>query len=529
MMKLKKLSPIFGLIAFGLMALPAFATSSAEQIVWQTAESMGGVEKIKSLSSLKLQGYGQYEYMWGGGAISPSVEAPKKWIAANDLNRLWDFEQDTFIQKERINMLFPFAAKFGHDFSPSIKVLDGHNIAYDKLPDGKTIQVGYMSQNPLFIDGVRVRKLWSLTNPASLIHALLNKKARITHVQENTKSYQLTVQVDSKIELQVAIDKKSMLPENVQWYAPQNNLGEVLLTTSFTGYMPFDGIQLPMGYNTKVDFRDVVYLKIYVDGYYVNKPIDKLTTPKAFQNNQKINHDVAPTIAAEKIAQGVWRLTGGTMVVEFSDHLVLFELYGSQAMGKAIIEKANQLVVNKKATKLIVSHHHFDHTDGFRAAVAANLEIYSHQENEGILREIAERTTPHFDDVLEGKADFHFVPINKPLVLEDQTQRLEIYPVISNNHMANAVFAYLPKEKIFFDADIGTAADEWQLWPDSYLDNVEHYGLTVEKILSVHEKTMQHEALLKFIQEGYQRSRQREEKHRAINDFLPGYPIFRTR
>lgn len=496
-------------------------------IVEESAKTLGGIDRIRTLHTLSLQGYAQYAYMWGGGNITASADAPQKWIAANDLQRNWDFDNDGFQLKERINMLFPFAAMFGHGFYPNNHVLD-KNIAYDKFPDGSTMRVGAFTENPLFIDGSRVRKLWSLTNPVSLLNAILNNRAKVDNLRKMNNLDIMDVTVDKDVSLVLAINHDSKIPEYVQWYAPQSNLGEVLFTTTFTGYMPFEGIQLPMGYNTKIDFRNIVYFKMYVDGYKIDKPVENLKAPaEVVQAKEPV--DMASPIDIETVDKGVWRLTGGTTVIEFDDHLTLFELYGSQAMGKAIIEKANTLVLNKKATELIVSHHHFDHTGGFRAGVAAGLTVYSSKANESILREIAERPTPHFKDVLEGNKHFKFIAVDKHLSLSDSKATVDIYPVISNNHMADAVFTYIPDKKILMDADIGTAASDWQLWPDSYLDNLDYYGIKVDKIVSVHEKTMTHNELLKFIEEGRQRALQRGTQYEKMNEYLPGYPIFQTR
>lgn len=57
--------------------------------------------------------------------------------------------------------------------------------------------------------------------------------------------------------------------------------------------------------------------------------------------------------------------------------------------------------------------------------------------------------------------------------------------------MADAVFSYIPDKKIFLDSDIATVAYDWQLWPNSYLDNLDHYGIAVEKVSTVHEMTLE--------------------------------------
>lgn len=506
-------------------------TENVMVFVETVAEKLGGAEKIKGLTSLRMSGYGQYAYMWGGGNISASPDAPQKYIAANELQRNWNFEEGTFQMKERRNMLFPFASEFGHSFFPNNQVLDGE-IAYDMLPDGTMKRVAEFSQDPLTADGRRSRRLWSLTNPVVVLHEILNRKLTIESVQDETDSVEIGLSATTGEKVVFSVDKCSYLPVNVKWNTAQTNLGEIVFTTTFTGYMPFGGVRLPMGYSTKIDFRDIVYFKVYVDGYKVNEEAESVKAPEQIVNAE-VPPEFLPPLAVERVDDGVWRIAGigGTTVIEFDDHLTLFELYWNQVQAKAIIDLANTLVPGKKVTEMIISHYHFDHTGGFRTAVAAGFRIYANRENEGILREMAERETPDFEDILTSEVNrqFEFVPGDEHLRLQDSKTVLDIYRVVSNNHMADAVFAYLPEKKIFMDSDIATAAYDWQLWPDSYLDNLERYGLEVEKVTTVHEKVMTHKEVLDYIEGGKQRVRERYLKYVGMNEYLPGFPIFRTR
>lgn len=263
-------------------------TENIMVFVETVAEKLGGAEKIKGMKSLRMSGYGQYAYMWGGGNISASPDAPQKYIAANELQRNWNFEEGTFQMKERRNMLFPFASEFGHSFFPNNQVLDGE-IAYDILPDGTMKRVAEFSQDPLTADGRRIRRLWSLTNPVVVLHEILNHKLTIESVQDETVSVEIGLSATTGEKVVFSVDKYSYLPVNVKWNTAQTNLGEIVFTTTFTGYMPFGGVRLPMGYSTKMDFRDTVYFKVYVDGYKVNEKAESVKAPE-----QIVNAEVPP-------------------------------------------------------------------------------------------------------------------------------------------------------------------------------------------------------------------------------------------
>src|SRR5215467_8312556 len=136
-------------------------------VIAQAAEALGGAARVRSVRNITLAGYGQYAYMFGGGRISGSPDAPEKYIAANDLRRVYDLEHDRFQQLERRNMLFPFLAAFGHSFALNNLILDG-DIAYD-INGEKAARVPRWSDTPLQTDGVHMRRMLMLNNPVVLV------------------------------------------------------------------------------------------------------------------------------------------------------------------------------------------------------------------------------------------------------------------------------------------------------------------------------------------------------------------------
>ena len=89
------------------------------------------------------------------------------------------------------------------------------------------------------------------------VRAVLTSAASVANrrQQDGLTLVDLTLQEGDKMTL--AIRPPSNLPLWVQWVAPNQNLGEFTLTTTFYGYEPFNGVDLPMGYTTKSDWRNV--------------------------------------------------------------------------------------------------------------------------------------------------------------------------------------------------------------------------------------------------------------------------------
>jgi glyoxylase-like metal-dependent hydrolase (beta-lactamase superfamily II) len=165
----------------------------------------------------------------------------------------------------------------------------------------------------------------------------------------------------------------------------------------------------------------------------------------------------------------------------------MFEAYASETATFARIDLANTLVPGKEVTEVIVSHHHFDHSGGLRAAVSRGLTIIARRGNEGIFREMVARPAPNFPDALaRNPQPLKFMPVDEHLALDDGTMRVDVYHAVGHLHMAEAVFAYVPGPRIFLEGDFTTHDWDWHWWGGAYLDNVERYGLDPALNVPVH-------------------------------------------
>jgi glyoxylase-like metal-dependent hydrolase (beta-lactamase superfamily II) len=494
------------------------------QSIEAAAAALGGLERIRAVRNITLIGYGQYAYMFGGGNIVGSIDAPQKYQAANDLRRVFDFEHGRFQQYERRNYLFPFAIVAGHDYAPVNQILDG-DIAYDIAPDGSASRIPRWNESVHQIDGIHTRRMWMLSNPVAAVRCALDPATRIGAMRQLPDVVAIDLTLKDGDRLTLGIDRASHLPAWVRWANPQSNLGQVTLTTHFTGYEPYGGLQLPLGIRTTLDWRNVDYLKLYVDNYLVDSDIPDLAAPAAV----RAAPEPQPVIEVKvtPVGRGIWRLVPyGATVFEFQDHLAIFELGGSQAIAQADIEAARRLVPNKPLTQYIPSHSHFDHTAGLRVGVAEGLTIISRRGNEGIFREMVAHAAPDYPDALQRKPrPMQFIAMDEHLRVSDAAMTVDLYHVLGNTHMADAVFAYVPAQKIMVEGDIGTAAVDYQFWPDSYMDNVEHYHLDVQTISPVHLDIMTHPQLIEMIRGGVQRARERCASELAKGNYFPGCPI----
>lgn len=503
-------------------------------IVQAAAKALGGIDRVQSVRNITLVGYGQYAYMFGGGRITGSPDAPEKYQAANDLRRIYDLEHGRFQQLERRNMLFPFLLAFGHSFALNNLILDGDS-AFDVNGD-KATRVARWSETPLQLDGVHMRRMWMLNNPVVLVRVLMQPGTKLSAPRQEGGLTVVDITLKDGDKLKAAFFANN-LPAWVQWSNPQTDLGQVTFTTHFTGYGAFGGILLPLGYDTRLDWRNVDYFKVYVDNYLVDGRIADLAAPPEVRNTpEPPSYPVRPATSVP-VAKGIWRIAqGGTTVIEFNDHITLFELDAEVQQAKANIAHARTLAPNKPVTQLIVSHAHFDHVAGVRQAVAEGLTIISRRGNEGILRELATHAAPDFpDDLAKSPKPFKFMPVDERLRLTDDSMTLDVLWARNNIHMADAVFAYAPAQKLIIEGDIATAAYDYQFWPDNLRDLIDYYKLDVDKLSPVHAVLPNHPGALtmrevdELVKGGTERARERCASELQKGNYFPGCPVWSNR
>ena len=422
---------------------------SARQLLEESAAAMGGLARLQGLNNVVMTGFGQYLNQQGGSAPSPDLHAPYKWTVAHDAERVFDLRNERALNRDRRGSLFPFAIERGWDRNSQVQT------------------------------GVAV-----LDHPLPALLEALDAETRLgpVSVEDGLTVVQFTTGQGATLWL--ALDSVTKLPAWVRSIGPSTTLGDITTTTYFTGYLPFGDLRLPVGLTAAMDWRDLTTMTFHVDSYRVDvAELPEFPAPAAVDRP-------ARRAEATKIADKVWdvRIGGdGGAVIEFADHLVMFEAYNNEADSFARFDLADTLVPGKKVTHVIVSHHHFDHAGGLRAAVARGLNVVARRGNEGIFREMVARPAPNFPDALaRNPQPLKFIPVDEQLTLDDGTMRVDVYHAVGHLHMAEAVFAYIPGPRIFLEGDFTTHDWEWNWWGGAYLDNVERYGLNPALNIPVH-------------------------------------------
>ena len=165
------------------------------------------------------------------------------------------------------------------------------------------------------------------------------------------------------------------------------------------------------------------------------------------------------TVTAEKLGEGLYRLTTGagsydSLLVEFKDYVMMLEAGQPEARSVAYIAETKKLFPNKPLRYVWNSHPHADHTGGLPALVAEGVTIITHQNNKAFFENALNTPRTLLNDALaKNPQKVKIETIGEKKVYTDGTRTVEFRHIYPSPHSNGLTVAFIPKEKILFQAD----------------------------------------------------------------------------
>ncbi len=208
----------------------------------------------------------------------------------------------------------------------------------------------------------------------------------------------------------------------------------------------------------------------------------------------------APPPPSTKLAEGVYRINGAynSLAVEFKDYVVVVEAGQNIARGQAIVDEVKKLIPNKPIRYVVNSHPHSDHAGGLAPLVAEGATIVTYRNNKQFFEKTfgAPRTLVG-DTLAKSSRKPKVEGIGAKRVFKDDTHSLELHHIIDSDpemvHSDGIIVAFLPKEKILFQADF--TLPQGGAKPNPFVQslgkNLARLKLDFDSYLSVHNTPLQ--------------------------------------
>ena len=380
--------------------------------------------------------------------------------------------------------------------------IDGDGAPVAASPeDAERYQLDVWMNPPGFIKAARMPG----ANPRALWRWEQIEKGRDGNVVAPEKVHVVAITVLGKYRMDATINSHNQI-QRIKTTVSENAMGDFNIEHESTDQVSVGNVKWPTVWHSHQGWDDnwQFYSKSTGHNAYggrfpkvePNVCTDPVSVPASVMQAQFPN-----TVIVDRLGAGVYMLGGGpanSYMIEFDTFVAVFEAPGSEERSLAVIEQIVKLAPNKPIRWLISSHPHFDHIGGIRtynhigATVVmhmANLEFMNHD----ILTYTPRTMKPDImslwppTEVAEG---YNYEAIQENFVITDNTRILRVYYVQPLAHVSGMLMAYLPAERIAFEADLFNTHEPHTGPPKpsmtSFWNQVKRMRLNVSTIAPVH-------------------------------------------
>ena len=415
----------------------------AQAILDAGLQALGGIEKIKALESIAIAYEGRRHM------INQSRTPEGPWDKEPSMGRVM-IDRKNNRMYNLSSSSYPGIGAFA--FSWAIKGTEGFHL--DALRNHHGTEVMNLS-------GQETAHPWVASTrwmpPLLLLQAAENNTSLrwMDSYKKAGRSFEAIsfVQPD-KSTLVLIFDADSHLLEGFELVRDDGVYGDVTETIGFGAYEDFNGVKMP---TKRTDYFNGEIARELTLQVALNTAIAEslFTIPKGYL--MPATNASTEYTRIKKIGDGVYldQDMGGVMIVEFKDFLCVLDCPGNFHMSQSTLDAVRAMFPGKPVQYVIPSHTHGDHGGGARAYFHAGITLLTtpgHVNFYQTLAQIKQTISP--DPLFYSPRTPRLETFSDKKVLTDGVQTLELHNAGPNAHAEEMTIAYLPRQKILWQADL---------------------------------------------------------------------------
>ncbi len=268
--------------------------------------------------------------------------------------------------------------------------------------------------------------------------------------------------------LDLYFDRRSGLLVLTETLTDDPILGDRMTRTAFTRWQDAGGVLFPRQIDIEVNNRLQTENVVTAVSTTPELTDSMFAIPDSIASRAQRSNPTPPPVVVTlvELAPNVWRAEGGShhsLIVDQGTRLLVVEAPLSAFRMEAMLDTLRARFPGKPVGLVINTHHHWDHSGGLRAVLAAGVPVVTQARNVAFVRTIATARKTIRPDVLSRRLGPARPPLPAISAVEDSLVmgrgdgQVVAYR-LPTAHAEGMLAVYVPSARILFQSDVVNAA-----------------------------------------------------------------------
>ncbi|WP_281560620.1 MBL fold metallo-hydrolase [Thalassomonas sp. RHCl1] len=329
------------------------------------------------------------------------------------------------------------------------------------------------------------QKTWFMSSPLAIAGAIIEQKNDGANVIDNeaSRANNTLIAEFRGQEVSLLLDEETHLPKSAQTLEFDPLLGDVVYQVEYANWQPsgssfypmnithtldgnlireetLSGVQMAELTADNFDFTDItpstrdteaehsgyISSQFYLRGMMMGFPFDGIDETQVHSN----------FIDSENKVLRVMGTGHYSYAFLIDDRVYIFDASLNNARQQVVLTEVQAQFPGKEIAGVILSHNHYDHSGGWRGALAQGGDLLVGAGSEEFYQQLL--TKPHTlqPNPLAQREAVQVIPVDGKLILGEGTETLEIYSVAQEGHAEedDMLILYRPDDKTLIYADL---------------------------------------------------------------------------